>query len=400
MVTAGERGAVQSVLQEAPVVNRRDRYFDLLRAVAIVRVVAFHMFPAAWLSMAFPAMGVMFALGGSLMARSVDRSTEDAIFGRLRRLLPGLWLMGAVLVPTMLIMGWPGRPELAPFILWVLPLAEPPAVEWAEPATGVLWYLVTYLWLVLLSPMLLRMYRRARLVTVVAPLLLLAGFEQISGVFGDAAGSVGTDLLTFAACWVLGFAHRDGALRAVRWWVLAPVAVAAVAGGLYWAWAHPGEDGVDLAAVPLAYGVFSVGFVLVLLRVSPPMGWLARVRHLDGLVTFCNARAVTIYLWHNVAITLSVVVGDAVQVWRVGDRFVDVGYTVVAVLLVVVAVLLVGWVEDLAARRPVTLLPWRRVPPSRPRPRRPHWSGPTSQAVPDTSPGEPAAVIGAHRGQP
>lgn len=49
----------------------RDRYLDLLRAVALGRVVIYHIFGWAWLTILFPSMGVMFALAGSLMARSL-----------------------------------------------------------------------------------------------------------------------------------------------------------------------------------------------------------------------------------------------------------------------------------------------------------------------------------------
>ena len=46
----------------------RDGYFDLLRAVALVRVVAYHTFGWAWAGMVFPSMGVMFALAGTLIS--------------------------------------------------------------------------------------------------------------------------------------------------------------------------------------------------------------------------------------------------------------------------------------------------------------------------------------------
>ena len=49
----------------------RDRYLDLLRSIALVRVVVYHLFGWAWLTVLFPSMGVMFALAGSLMARSL-----------------------------------------------------------------------------------------------------------------------------------------------------------------------------------------------------------------------------------------------------------------------------------------------------------------------------------------
>ena len=37
----------------------RDRYFDTLRTLAIIRVVVFHAFPVAALELVFPSMGVM-----------------------------------------------------------------------------------------------------------------------------------------------------------------------------------------------------------------------------------------------------------------------------------------------------------------------------------------------------
>src|SRR3954453_6480900 len=149
----------------------RDRYFDTLRAVAIIRVVLYHAFPFTALELVFPSMGVMFALGGSLMVKSLDRGAGRAVRNRLRRLLPALWVMGLILVPVMVLHGWPDRPSWPHLLLWIVPIADPPANEFGNPAAGVLWYLVTYLWLVLLSPLLLKLYRRLRLVTVLLPLV-------------------------------------------------------------------------------------------------------------------------------------------------------------------------------------------------------------------------------------
>src|SRR3954462_13270987 len=101
----------------------RDRYFDTLRAAAIVRVVLFHAFPVAALELVFPSMGVMFALGGSLMAVSVDRSSATAVRNRVRRLLPALWAMGLILVPVMIVHGWPDRPSWPHLLLWAVPVA-------------------------------------------------------------------------------------------------------------------------------------------------------------------------------------------------------------------------------------------------------------------------------------
>ena len=85
----------------------RERWLDLLRAVALLRVVTYHAFGGGWMSMVFPSMGVMFALGGSLMVQSLRRGEAlDVIGHRLRRLLPPLWFFGLLAVPVMLWHGW------------------------------------------------------------------------------------------------------------------------------------------------------------------------------------------------------------------------------------------------------------------------------------------------------
>ncbi|MEV6492048.1 acyltransferase [Actinoplanes sp. NPDC051633] len=359
----------------------RDRYFDSLRVLAIIRVVLFHAFPFAALELVFPSMGVMFALGGSLMVKSLDKSVSRTIRNRIRRLLPALWVMGLILVPLMLRLGWPDHARWS-LLLWLFPVANPPASEFGYPAAGVLWYLVTYLWLVLLSPLLLKLYRRARLATILLPLALLGVFVIHPDVFGAQAGEVVQNVLMFAACWVLGFAHREGDLRRVRAAVLLPLAVAAVGGTLLWAFEHPADTGFDLVGIPLAYAIYSVGFVLVLLRWSPPMGWLARARPVDRFVSMVNNRAVTIYLWHNVAITIAVVLFDPLKLWEIPTQVLeDVVDFALAMSLLVVAVLSLGWVEDIAARRKPRMSPF-------PRPRR---TAPAA-VVPQPAAPEPATV--------
>jgi len=314
----------------------REAYLDTLRAAAIVRVVVYHAFPVAWLGYAFPAMGVMFGIGGSLMALSLDRSDgapDRVLASRLRRLLPAFWALGALLVPAMLWSGWPDRPHWPKLLLWLVPLAQPPGDTWALPATEVLWYIVTYLWLVILSPILLWAYRRWPLRTMLLPLGLVF-------VVGEVA--VVSDLATFGACWVAGFAHRDGVLRRMAKPRLAAIATGCVAAGVAWVLVFsPGEW--DLGATPPAQALYSLGFVLVLLRLSPRMAW----RPLDRVVSALNRRAVTIYLWHNPTIAASFLVGDAIGAWRLGQ----VGYLAVALALLLAPVALLGWIEDVSRLR-------------------------------------------------
>lgn len=79
-------------------------------------------------------------------------------------------------------------------------------------------------------------------------------------------------------------------------------------------------------------------------------------------LSLLNARAVTVYLWHEVALVLAVLLVD--RMWQVPalENSLPLGATwllyLVAWPLIAVAVLLVGWAEDRAARRPPRLWPW------------------------------------------
>lgn len=347
-------------MMEAAVVPQRmvgrERYVDLLRALALIRVVFYHAFTAAWLSFLFPAMGVMFALAGSLMARSLEHATMSAVTSRVRRLLPAVWVLGSLMVPAMLWHGWPDRPSWTQLLLWVVPVATPPGSQWAVAATQVLWYVSTYLWLVLLSPGLRWLYRRWPVPTILLPLCALVLLETLPPVTRDSAQAVLVDVATYGACWVAGFAHRDGTLRRMPLPLLVTLAGLCLCLGAGWALTHPGVEGMDLNRIPVAQAFYSLGFVLLVLRASPSMRWLLRLRILDRLVAVLNARAVTIYLWHNVAIAVCFAVGDHLQVWRLGG-LAHVGYFVVALLLLLIPLFLVGWTEDVSARRRPRLMP-------------------------------------------
>ncbi len=339
----------------------RDRWFDLLRVLAIVRVSVFHMFPFAVLELAFPSMGVMFALAGSLMAGSLAPSPAPrVVYGRVRRLLLAFWVLAAIVVPVMFLEGWDEQPPLWHLVAWIVPFADPPSSGLGVQAAEVLWYLVTYLWLVALSPVLLWLYRRARRLTLVAPILLLAALTIRPVWPAPAIQEVGTDVLLYAACWILGFAHRDGSLRRVPSWLVTALALACVAGAL--SYAHLSSEPVQ--DLDVAYAVYQLGFVLVLLRWRPRLDWLTERPALGQWVSLLNSRAVTIYLWNNVAIALCFPVGDVFEAWRIGPT----GYALVALVLLGNAVLLFGWVEDLAARRPLRFLPWPGVRADQPAP--------------------------------
>ncbi|WP_226346981.1 acyltransferase family protein [Agilicoccus flavus] len=341
----------------------RDRYIDSLRVLALVRVVAYHLFGWAWLPLLFPSMGVMFALAGSLVAASLDRSPHRAgtvVRRRLRRLLPSYWAFIAVTLPAMVLLGWTSSEDATPLgwdtaLAWVVPYVTPPSSELGQSWYLPLWYIATYLWLVLLSPALLWLYRRWPVRMVALPLLLVLALAN--GVLETGGGPVGDillDVATFAACWMLGFAHHDGAIRRLALWKVAALAGACLAFGYTWAQRFPTPEGlVNISDIPVADAFYGFGFVLLLLRLYVDMSWMWRVRLLDRFVAAVNRRALTIYLWGNLSITLALIGLDRwAPQWTGGDPVSHAVAFGTSWLVIGVAVLAFGWVEDLAARRP------------------------------------------------
>ncbi|MEU4922168.1 acyltransferase family protein [Streptomyces parvus] len=361
----------------------RDRYLDLLRTIALVRVVIYHVFGWAWLTILFPSMGVMFALAGSLMARSLGRPALGVIRGRIRRLLPPMWVFALAVVPMMFALGWqPVKEEGAWWFIklawYVFPVGAPPFPwssgdraglledTWAVQAAGPLWYIRAYLWFVLASPLLLRAFRRLPWATLLAPLGLTAvigtGLVTIPGETGNAL----SDFAVFGSCWVLGFAHHDGLFKDVPRYLTVSVASIVMGFGLWWASGHLTADGWDLNDIPLAQATWSLGFCVILLQYAPSWQELpGRLARFDRLVTLANNRAVTIYLWHNLLILATIPLLDLL--WEIPyvdahlGSAVEAGYTLLMTLLIwpliALMIVAVGWVEDVAAKRRPRLWP-------------------------------------------
>ncbi|MFD9408005.1 acyltransferase [Streptomyces sp. NPDC059989] len=367
----------------------RDRYLDLLRALALGRVVLYHNFGWFWLPLVFPSMGVMFALAGSLMTRSLSRPAPGVIRGRLRRLLPPMWLFGAVMIALQILAGWgplsEGHPTWwwAKLAFWILPLSTPPYAEelsgfqlvehtWAAQIIVPLWYLRAYLWYVLFSPLLLRALRRFPVVTLFAPLAMVivmnAFFVDQEFVYGR-VWETANDFTMFGSCWILGMAHQEGLLKKIPQYVLPSVAPLIMVVGLWYLQTRPVDPTVatDIESWPIAQALWSFGFVAILLHVSPSWEqWPRPLERWNGLVGLLNARAVSVYLWHQVALVVAIPLID--PLWSVPFVYANFQWLLasqwftllVAIPLLGLLVLTFGWVEDLAAKRSPRLFPYPR----------------------------------------
>lgn len=338
--------------------RNRSRYVDTLRAVAITRVFLHHTLWISWLAVLFPSMFVMFGLAGAMTAATLERKgPATTVRSRLRRLLPPLWALAAVAIPLMLINGWRSDSNnplhWQDLLYWVLPLANPPASSWGGPFVLALWYLRAYLWFVLLSPVLWWAFRRWPLPTLLAPLsaaILL--YSPLVPLPVNRIGDVLWSTASYGTCWVLGFARHTRLLDRLPFWVC--VASAGVLGVASYAWGA-GHAGFPFAD-PIAETLWGTGFVLVALRARPTLAWLDRFPRLARIVGAVNARAITIYVWQVPVLFLT---GALLQMAGVTPLTTEmkVASLLIGAPLTAVAVLLVGWVEDVAARRKPALLP-------------------------------------------
>ena len=328
-------------------------------------------------------MGIMFALAGSLMAASLDRTFGRGAIGgvilrRMRRLLLPLWALGAVLIPAMLLIGWSADEFGVPFSLnslwfWILPVGDPPGSDWGSFAgVGSLWYLRTYLWFVLLSPALYWAFKRMPVLTTTAvPVVAWTVSVMISESDAFQQAGSGDMILRFSdeissiavygGCWMLGFAHHTGLMRRLWRGVTVPLAVLLMALGTAYAFSYPHPtDGVAIDVIAPAQTMYCFGAVLLLLSFNPSFDWLDRFPFADRLIKAVNGRAVTIYLWNSAAVLLAgTIVSQLYQ--EVPDSLqlvvMDPTYFILTWVFVGMAVLAFGWVEDVAARRQPRFLP-------------------------------------------
>ncbi len=351
----------------------RDRYVDLLRAVSIVVVVLGHWtvaavshtdagltgvnlldvarwtHPATWL---FQVMPVFFLVGGYANAASLDahrrRGGGSVAWVRqraLRLLRPTAALLAVLLGVKLVAIAVGGDVRQVQAMVWF--------------ATEPLWFVVVYLAVVLLAPVVIGAYRRWGIATVgVLVAGVLAG-DVARLITGEVAPAAANYVFGWLAVHQAGIAWRDGDLpqSARGAWVL-------VGGGLGAALllTGPGPYGVAMvgaATAPslsntapptialLALATAQTGLVLLLRR--PATAWLARARVWTAVVGV-NAVILTVFLWHMTALVIGgfLLVATGVlpepAIGSVGWFWLRIPWLVVlAVVLVVLVALMRRW---------------------------------------------------------
>lgn len=357
---------VDDATRSAPTAGRpasrsRDGFLDALRAIAIVRVVVWHALGTPIISWVIATMPIMFFVAGSLLAGSLDARPVAAVMrSRLKRLLVPFWLFGALVLgflslAHLLAPGADSRVAPGQLWAWLVPLANPTASGWeAGWASSPLWYLRAYLWLLLLSPVLLTAWRRfgIRVLPALGAVMMAAqiGADRVSAGPDHVFWIVG-DIGIYGCFLVLGFAHADGAFARLRPRDLVEWIVVAVA-ATFVAWrAFPADDGVVNHSYPALFTT-GIAWLAVALLARPFLRRIPDVPVLGSTLYWMTRRAMSIYLWHSPAIVGAYAL--AAQLDTPADPSLILAITVG---LVVVAVCATGWIEDVAGGRPAELWP-------------------------------------------
>jgi len=333
----------------AATATHRDRYVDLLRAVAILLVVVGHWLavnltvhdgrvsganagadvlqllpwarPLTWL---FQVMPIFFLVGGyanTASWSSHQRRGGDAttwVRSRMFRLLRPTAIFVFTLAATKAL-GWVLKfdPDIVGGAVWVAAIA--------------LWFVVVYLAVVALAPALITWQRRWGHVTIIALLVAGVGVIDLSRlVFAVPIVASLSYLLGWLAVHQLGVAWRDGVLtRNPRTaWLLAGgglLSLLVLTGPGPYAVSMFGAVGTGLQNIApptlalLALATSQTG--LILLLHDPVERWLIQPRRWTAVVAV-NAVVFTIYLWHMVAVVivaLALVLTGALPQYPIGS---------------------------------------------------------------------------------
>jgi CubicO group peptidase (beta-lactamase class C family)/peptidoglycan/LPS O-acetylase OafA/YrhL len=327
--------------------RRRDPLLDLLRSIALARIVAWHLYAQTWLTW-IAAVPVMFFVAGSLLSPG-RHSYRSLVTKRARRLLVPFWVYGAAVgvFTTIVAVGSSTTHDvsLTSIWSWIVPIVDPTSATWTSGWLSThLWYLRAYLWIVVLSPLLVRAARRI-VFTLATVGVLVVGLELAmrfhvpvleSRTFHVLVG----DALVYGCFATVGMWHRNNKTNtSVRARIFLSFALLGSAIAFAKIVGLP-EGGVN-ASYP-AIMLLGLGTLFGLSVVEGPLRRFADRASVASATKRISSRALTIYLWHPACIiAASALIGfDGVL-----------GATTLALLttlLIGATVLLLGWVEDSA----------------------------------------------------
>lgn len=363
--------------------DQHDSFLELLRNVSVLRVVLLHLVlrpPLVylpWIQWIYPGMPEIFFVSGALAAASISRrGPVQVTIRRLRRVLLPYGVYAVVALISMTVTD--GRsPDPAARLSWrgvlsfVFPLTEPTGSKTRAILWSHLWFVTVFLWLVLLTPLLLRATRHVGVFVVALPLLAVAG-----AVFGrqvmhwnvpSEIGLVG-QFGTYYAMGLLWAQRKLGGTplstnrttqltnkRHSRRWLVAAL-VCGAGGVVVGTIIEPirNKRPPELYSSRSAYLLVGLAWLALALAFHEPLSNWTR-RHRYRWLQACTQRTFTLYLWGLPADSIGVAVAKRL----LPNRWLAVPvYVLVSLVALSAALIAVGWVEDVSAGRRPRLLPF------------------------------------------
>jgi hypothetical protein len=321
--------------------DNRQLYPDFLRSTSIAKIVVFHYF--GWQLLTYlPSLGIMFALAGWFVANSLNaRSAPTVIYHRLARLLPTWWAFALLTLIAGFFYAQGAGVSLQPTLAWLFPYER--AIwgldnAYANDAVVVTWYIAAYMWLMLLSPLLLYIYRKLSWVAIFAPVIAMTIYSRFHPYQDTVFGENWYAVLTFGGCWMLGFAKADGTIHAVPKYLVWTTTVICCACGILMT-----REVGSLSSNPVALSVMSFGVAFLLLSINPDLAALPAPA--KAVVRTINTYAVTIYLFHNILIDIAQSFGGRIGAYNFGSQIGNWSCFVITVALIYLVVKTIGIVE-------------------------------------------------------
>ncbi len=328
-----------------------------------------------WIQWIYPGMPEIFFVAGVLAATSLRRRNAATVTtNRLRRVLLPYIVYAPVALIAMVVTDQ--RSAAAGSTLtgrhvatFVMPLLTPTGSANRTILWSHLWFVTVFLWLLLLTPLLVRFAKKTGVAALLLPLLLFSASVTVQKL---SSWHVPTEVLNtsqFGTFYVLGLIAgvgklgrlTPGAQTAMKPW-LAIAGICAAAGIAVALVVEPisKRRPAELYSSKSAYLLIGTAWLALALAFHAPLSaWVKR--HPARWLQACTQRTFTLYLWGLPADA----VGTAVAKRFLPNRLVAVPlYVGVSLAALAAAVLAVGWIEDVSARRPPRLVPRAPTTPS------------------------------------
>ncbi len=359
-----------SMPAESPSANTtpgRDRFLDLLRLISVLRVVALHtatkppVIYLPWIQWIFPGMPEVFFVSGAVTAAALARRPGlSVVRKRLRRLFPPYVVYAVVALAVMVVTDVRSAApnatlDRADWLRFIFPVVRPTGSVTRVVLWGHLWFLTTFLWVIALSPLTFRLFRRFRALSLLLPIVGFAVCVWADKMHIFTVREEYYNVTMFGWFFQLGYFYQDGTLQKIRPRIHVGIGLTLFAAG--WTVAQVIEPvwkkkPNQLYSSQTGHFLIGAAWMFLAFAARVPIQTFLK-RHKARAINLITQRTYTIFIWGPAANAVAMAVSRKVG----GPEGNLPVYLAVTAVVVVALVLAFGWIEDWASSRRPRLLP-------------------------------------------